>query len=170
MVNTKQAPRRKTDYRSLADLKADLDRLDAANASGNLGHTGNWTPGEILEHTAKFWKCSLDGFPPGKPPLPLRMMAQLLFKKKAVQLGNQTPPGFKLPKSVEHLIPTEGVSYEQGAEQLRECIARVEGGQSHIPESPLFGKLTNEQWTNIHLGHCGMHLSFISIDEPSQPE
>ena len=164
MVNTKEAPRRKTDYRSLDDIKADLDRLDAANAAGNLGHTGNWTPGENLDHLAKFWACSLDGFPPGKPPLPLRLIAQLLLKKKATQLGSQPPTGFKLPKGVEHLMPTPGISYEQSAERLRECIQRVERGDSFIPKSPLFGALTKEQWTNIHLGHCAMHMSFISVD------
>ncbi|MFI4892885.1 MAG: DUF1569 domain-containing protein, partial [Phycisphaerales bacterium JB058] len=70
MVNTKTAPRRELSFGSLDELGAELDRLEAAGAAGNLGHTGNWTPGEILDHLANFWTCSLDGFPPGKVPMP----------------------------------------------------------------------------------------------------
>lgn len=160
MVNTKQAPRRKTEFNSLDDIKADLDRLDAAHAAGNLGYTGNWTPGEIMDHLSKFWAYSLDGFPPGKPPLILRIVAKTVFKKKATTLGSQPPPGFPIPKGVNHFTPESGIAYEKASENLRNCIARVEKGDQHVPESPLFGKLTNDQWINIHLGHCAMHLSF----------
>lgn len=163
MINTKQAPRRELSFSSLGDLKAELDRLDAAHAAGNLGHTGNWTPGEIMDHLSKFWACSLDGFPPGKPPLMLRMVAQTLLKKKATSFGSQPPPGFKIPKGVDHFSPEPGIAYEKASERLRNCISRVESGEQHVPESPLFGKLTNDQWINIHLGHCAMHLSFLTF-------
>ena len=164
MVNTKDAPRRSVSFLSLDDLKADLDRLDAASAAGGLGKTGNWSPAENLDHLAKFWNCSLDGFPPGKPPLIMRVMCQLLLKKKATTLGNQSPPGFKIPKGVSHFAPSGDATYEQSAEALRTCIARVERGDSYVPASPLFGNVTGEQWTNMHLGHCAMHMSFISVD------
>lgn len=164
MVNTKTAPRRELSFASLDELSAELDRLEAANAAGNLGHTGNWTPAQIIDHLANFWTCSLDGFPGGKPPLLLRVVCQLFFKKGG-KAGNQPPPGFKIPKEAPHFQPREGVTFEQATEALRTCIERVKRGDSYVPASPLFGKLTGEEWTRMHLGHCGMHLSFISINE-----
>ena len=162
MVNTKQAPRREVSFGSLDELKAELDRIDAAHAAGNLGHTGNWTPAENLDHLAVFWGYSLDGFPGMRVPLAMRIVARLLFKKHAVA-GKQPPPGFQIPKSASHFLPREGVTYEQASQALHACIERVQRGDSFVPASPIFGKLSNEQWTNLHLGHCGMHLSFIDI-------
>lgn len=161
MINTKTAPRRELSFGSLDELGAELDRIDAAYASGNLAHTGNWSPAEVCDHLANFWTCSLDGFPPGKLPLPLRLLGRYVFKKGAIS-GSQPPPGFKIPKGAEHFLPREGVTYEQGSEALRTCIQRVNRGDPYVPESPLFGKLTSDQWTTIHLGHAGMHLSFLN--------
>ena len=162
MINTKQAPRRELEFKSLDELKAELDRIDAAHAAGNLGKTGNWSPAQNLEHLGSFWTCSLDGFPPGKPPLPLRIMAQLLFKKKAVA-GGSPPPGFPIPKGVSLLIPDENVELAGASEKLRNCIHSTENGDAYVPESPLFGKVTREQWTTMHLGHCALHLGFVDI-------
>lgn len=162
MVNTKAALRRDLRFDSLDDLTAELDRLDAAHAASNLGHTGNWTPGEILDHLGNFWGCSLDGFGSSRCPAVLRVFASILFKKQAVA-GRPPPPGLKIPKAAPQFAPGEGVTYEQGAENLRTCIDRVRRGDAYVPESPLFGKLTPDEWTRLNLGHCALHLSFISI-------
>jgi len=164
MVNTKTAPRRELSFGSLDELSAELDRLEAANAAGNLGHTGNWTPAEILDHIANFWTCSLDGFPPGKVPMPIRIMAQVLFKKKAIS-GSPPPPGFKIPAKMDAFMPRQGVTFEQGMEAVRTCIERTRNGDAYIPASPLFGELTRDQWITINRSHCAMHLSFISVNQ-----
>ncbi len=164
MINTKSAPRRELKFDTIDELCADLDRIDAAYATGGLGHTGNWTPEQILDHLANFWGCSFDGFPGGNLPLLLRVMVQMLYKKKATS-GHQPPPGYKIPKQAPHFLPRQGVTYQQGMQALRTCVERVKQGDAYVPESPLFGKLTRDEWTRIHLGHCGMHLSFISIGQ-----
>ncbi len=164
MVNTKAAPRRELSFASLDELSAELDRLDAAEAAGNLGHTGNWTPAQIIEHIGIFWTHSLDGFPPGRPPLPMRVLVQLFFKKSAAQ-GKQPPTGIKLPKQAAYFLPKDDAQFAHSMEKLRTCIERVRRGDSYVPASPLFGKLARDEWTRMHLGHCGMHLSFISINE-----
>lgn len=164
MVNTKSAPRRALKFSSLDELSAELDRLDTAHAAGKLGHTGNWTPGQILDHLGNFWTCSLDGFGPTACPAVLRVFASLLFKKQAIA-GKPPPPGIKMPKNAPQFAPRPGVTYAQGAENLRTCIHRVQRGDPYVPASPLFGKLTEGEWTRLNLGHCSMHLSFISIQE-----
>ncbi len=159
-INTRHAARRDVSYGSLDELAADLDRIAAACASGTLAHTGNWTPGQVCQHLARFWRCSLDGFPPGRPPAPMRWVAILLFKRKAVT-GAPPPPGFKVPAQVTFLHPDSDVTDAQGIDELRTCIERVRDGERLSHPSPLFGRLTHDQWLRIQLGHCSMHLSFL---------
>lgn len=159
-VDTKTSDRREVTFTTVDGMRADLDALMAAHERGTLRSTGNWTPGQVLEHIAKFWGYALDGFPPGKPPLLLRIIAQLLFKK-GVRRGDTPPPGFKIPDKAAFLRPDDDVTFEQGMGELRAVIDRTEAGTRFIPESPLFGPLTQDEWRNLQLGHARMHLSFL---------
>jgi len=158
-VNTKKAERRAVGYPTLADVSADLDAIQSAHDAGTLRSSGNWTPGEIFDHTAIFMRCALDGFP-SKAPAPIRWIAKLLWKKKAIA-GGVPPAGFKLPKGAAYLLPREGVSFEDGMSALREQLARVEGGERFSHPSALFGELTHDQWMLLQLGHFTLHLSFL---------
>lgn len=160
VIDTKKADRRDLTLGSLADLSAELDRLEAAHAAGTLTTTGNWTAGQIFEHLAVLPECALDGFPPGKVPLPMRLFAQLLFKRKAVT-GHPPPPGFKIPAGADHFNPGESTSFEDGLARLRAVLSRLDAGERMTHPSPLFGTLTHDQWVNLNLGHCSMHLSFL---------
>ncbi|HED53413.1 MAG TPA: DUF1569 domain-containing protein, partial [Phycisphaerales bacterium] len=140
MVNTKEADRRALAFTSLDELKADLDRIESAHASGDLEHTGNWTPAQICDHLAAFWAHSLDGFPPGKPPLPIRVLMQMLFKKKAVS-GQPPPPGFPIPSKAAFLLPNDSISFSEALARLRMCIDRTMQGDPFVEQSPLFGRL-----------------------------
>ncbi len=161
-VNTKQAPRRLLKFASMAELSAELDRIEAAHRAGTLRTTGNWSPGQILQHVGKFMRFPIDGFPPGKPPWLVRAIVQIVFKKKAIQ-GAPPPPGIKLPAGAAYLLPDDSVSFDAGMAFLREQIARIGRGERFAHASPLFGKLTHEQWTKMQLGHCAMHLGFIEV-------
>lgn len=161
-INTKQADRRDLSFATLDQLSAELDRIEAAQSTGTLRHTGNWTPGQVLRHCAVFMRCAMDGFPPGKPPAPVKWMAILLFKKKAAA-GQKPPPGFKLPKQASYLLPGD-VSFEEGLSEMRTMLARLRAGETFSHPSPLFGKFTHDEWTRLHLGHCALHLSFLHPD------
>jgi len=160
-VDTKKAERRDVELRSMDELKAELDRLEAAHHAGTLRWTGNWTPGQVFRHLAIFMRFAIDGFPATmRPPAPIKWMAQLLFKKKAVS-GQPPPPGFRFFKGAEGLDPGPNVPFEDGIAELREVIGRLESGDRFTHPSPLFGKLTDEQWTRLQLGHCRLHLGFL---------
>ena len=162
-INTKEAPRRAVRFASLQELAADLDRIAAADAAGTLSVTGNWTPGQILEHCNILFKNAIDGFE-GKAPLPIRLIAKL-FKKKALS-GGPMKPGFKLGRGTEWLIPSDDTTTEQGLAMLQDSVGRVlSGGEKFTHASPLFGELTHEQWVTLQLGHCSMHLSFIELGD-----
>lgn len=160
-VDTKRASRREIDLRNLEDVSADLDRIQAAHDAGTLGQTGNWTPGQNMEHVAILMESAIDGFP-GGPPAIFRWITTLLFKKKALK-GGQPPAGFKLPKGVSFLVPGENTSFDEGMNRLRGVIARIKGGERFTHDSPVFGKLTHDQWVTIQSGHAALHLSFIKL-------
>jgi len=160
-INTKTAPRRTLKFNSLADLSAELDRLESAHRAGTLRHTGNWTPGQIFQHLAIFMRCAADGFPPGKPPLLMKLFMQLVIKRLAVR-GDSPPPGIKLPPEAAFLIPKGDVTFDAGLSELRTVISRVtERGEKFTHPSPVFGKLTHEQWAKLHFGHCQHHLGYL---------
>ena len=162
-VNTKDALRREDlRFRTLDELKQDLARIEQAESIGVLRATGNWTPGEVCDHLATFWKYSLDGVPPEmKPPLILKLAAKALFKKKAAA-GEPPTAGLKFPKKIAPMLePTAGVAFDEGLARLRACIERTEAGAPFTDKSPMFGEFTHQEWINLNLGHCALHLSFL---------
>lgn len=45
--------------------------------------------------------------------------------------------------------------------RLRRQIQRVQDGERFTQASPIFGKLSHEQWVNLHLKHAELHLGFL---------
>ncbi len=165
IVETKTAPRRDLKFTCMNCLKAELDRMEAADAQGEIVTTGNWSAGQILSHCAIFFRCSFDGFP-SRAPAPVRFIARLMLKKKAIS-GEPMASGFQLPRQASFMLPQPDVSFEQGLSELREQIARLDAGERFTQPSPLLGPLTHEEWVKLHLAHCMMHLGFI--DYPGAP-
>jgi len=163
-VNTKKANRRSLSFASLNDVLADLDAIEAAHSAGTLSTTGNWTPGQILWHCASAFEASIDGFPADiKVPISLRILGKLI-KKKATAPGGEAPTGFKIPPNFAAVFqPASDVTFEQGLSKMRDVIKKVVGGTRMEQPSPIFGTMSHEQWTNLHIGHCQMHLSFLHL-------
>jgi len=165
-TNTKTAPRRALTLRSLDDLAAELDRIDAAIRDDAIGHTGNWTPGQIMDHCAKFVRCAIDGFE-ARAPWFVRAPARLLFKRTAVG-PKPIGPGFQLPRSASSMLPTEGISDAEGCDRLRTQVERLRAGEKMTHPSPLLGPLAHDEWLSLQLKHCDLHLGFISLGEPAE--
>lgn len=161
-VNTKTAQRRALSFKSMNDLGAELDRIEAAHRAGTLRTTGNWSAGQILQHVGKFMRYPIDGFPPGKPPWLLRVLVQMIFKRRATQ-GAPPPAGIRLKGRVDYLLPDDSVSFDAGMALLREQMARIARGERFKHPSPLFGDLTHEDWTRMQLGHASLHLGFFQL-------
>ena len=144
--------RRNLNYTSLQDVLADAERL----SSGQVKTLGNWSPGQIYRHLAKAYNGSIDGLP-GTFPWHIRTMARL-FKKKLIAGG--MPPGIKLPSDLAEIVMPEPTSTEEGLAELRAAIARLES-EPHRGPNPIFGKLTNDEWNQLHLNHAKLHMSFL---------
>jgi len=162
-INTKKADRRPLSFTSLDDVRADIDALEASHQAGTLKTTGNWTPGQILWHCASLFRVSLDGFPAdSKPPFWLKLLGRLI-KGKATAPGGEAPTGFKIPPALAKVFdPPSDATFEQGASEIRAMLDRVASGALMEQPSPLFGEMNNEQWTNVQVGHCRMHFSFMN--------
>lgn len=162
-VNTRRVVRRQVKLACFDCLRSELDRVETAHHAGTLRTLGNWSAGQILQHISKFMRYAIDGFPPGGPPWILKVIAQILFKRKAIE-GRPPPAGIKLPEGAAYLLPDDAVSFEDGLGALREQIARIERGEHFSHPSPLFGALTHEQWMKLQLGHATMHLGFLELE------
>lgn len=158
-VNTKEAERRSLSYPSFEALLADLDSVESAQAGGTLRTSGNWSPGQVMKHSSILIACALDGFP-GKPaPWLVRKLLVTLYKKKALS-GAPMPAGFKIPKQADFLDPGDP-SFEEGLAALRGVAERVTGGAQMTHPSPVFEKLSHDEWVILTLGHTSLHMSFL---------
>ena len=164
-INTKKVDsRREVKLETLDDLAAEADRIAQAEAAGRVQPLGNWSPGQNLQHLARFMTCSLDGFE-GKLPIMLRLFGRILrlvLGKRIFQ--SPPPPGYKLPTTVS-FGPDPEVSAAEGAAELCEVIERINNGEAFVPESPLLGRITREQWIELHLRHAELHLSFVGLED-----
>jgi hypothetical protein len=163
-INTKRVSnRRELRFSTLEALSTEADQIARAEAEGRTRALGNWSPGQNLQHLARFMTCSLDGF--GKPPpLPVRIFGRvfrLILCGRMLQ--RPAPAGFKLPKGLPFL-PEEQTTAADGARELCAVIDRVRRGDPFIPASPLFGRFSRDQWIALHLRHAELHLSFVAFD------
>lgn len=163
MTSQPPAGYRQLSFATFSELSHEVDRLEAAQANGDIVTHGNWSAGQIFEHVGRFIRFTYDGFPfkaPWYVALMGRAMKPFLGKMKL------KPGSFTLPPDVaEHLVPDDSVTFEQGLSTLRQQIARVENGERMEQPSPLFGKLGHERWTRMHLDHAAMHMGFIAAGE-----
>ena len=160
-INTKKvAGRREVRFESLAELRADVERLRDAAASGPVEALGNWSPGQAMQHLARFMTCSIEGF--DKAPFFLRPMGMVvqLFQGKKI-LNRPPPPGFRIPHTLS-FFPDGDADDEAASAELLAVIERVEK-EKCVQPSPLLGKLTHETWIQLHLRHAELHLSFFKV-------
>lgn len=159
-VDTKTARRRPLAFANFDEVSQDLDRLEAAMDAGTLTNTGNWTAGQVFDHTGKFLQFAYDGFPSKAPP-PVRWIARMMLKKRATETEEPLPSGFKLPKQASALLPRDGVTDAEGLAFLRQQVARVHAGEKFTRPSPLLGSLTHDEWLTLQRKHLALHLSFL---------
>jgi hypothetical protein len=131
---------------------ADAERI----SQGEVMALGNWSAGQIFLHLARSLNSSIDGSDTNLSWL-FRLMGRLMKKRV---LRGPMPPGFKLPASAARTLVPGPTSTDEGLAALRAAIARQEREPNRAP-SPFLGPLTNEEWTQLHLTHAALHMSFL---------
>lgn len=153
---------RPTTYLSIAELRAEMDAIDAAERAGRLRTTGGWTAGQILEHCGKFMRMSFDGFDEMRVPWIIRLVGSAVLKPRIGK--SHMKPGIRLPGSATSLLPREGVSFDEGMGVLRAQVSRIEAGERMTRDSPVLGRMTHDRWVLVHLDHCRLHFGFLRTD------
>jgi hypothetical protein len=82
-----------------------------------------------------------------------------LMKRRLLKRGLR--PGFKLPKDREAAAYPAVASPQEALDILRQAVRLRHEKATAI--HPLFGKLTHEEWTQLHLRHAELHLSFAVL-------
>ncbi len=152
-VDTKKAERRSLRFDSLADVKAEVDRL----AAGAVRPTGNWTLAQAIDHLAAIVEGSLDGIP-ARAPWFIRMLSPL-FRKKALNVG--IDPGIQLTGDMTIVLPRDAVTLDAAMARMNRVFQRLNGGEQMAQPSPVFGRMTHEEWSKLHMRHAELHLSFM---------
>jgi hypothetical protein len=150
---SKTSGRREIRYRNHDEVLADAERL----AATGYRQLGNWSLGQVAQHLAKAMTTALDGWKE-LPAWPIRVLARLLFKDKAVRGPMQ--PGFKLPPKVAPFLLPDAATDATGIDALRTAVRRWKAEPQRHPHG-FFGKLTPEEWEKLMLNHAAMHMSFL---------
>lgn len=156
-VNTKKVTdRRKIRFESLDDLRAETQRIAAADRAGTLRRTGNWTAGQCFHHLATWIGYAYTGAPPPAPPFFVRWIGPFM-KKTWLQKG--FPVGVRMPvEGGTHGVEVRAT--DEGERELLAAIARLD--RERLPDRhPVFGAMTKSDWVAVHLRHAELHYSFL---------
>ncbi len=157
----KATDRRKLRFNTLADLRAEVERIASAERAGTLRRSGNWTAGQVFGHLATWMGFAFSPCPL-KPPWFVKL---IVGRRKARYLNEGMPTGVKIPRVEGGTLGTEPLSLDDGLLRLRSAIDRLEREQPTCP-SPVFGPLTQEEAIKLNLRHAELHLGFLHPPGP----
>jgi hypothetical protein len=157
MPTTISKARREIHYTSLDDFLSDANRT----AKTQFHTVGNWTYPQILDHLARSFTASLDGFG-FKAPWFARVFIAPLVKNSF--LTKTMRAGFKLPARAKALLPEAELDLTAALDKLRNALARFENEPQRAPH-PFLGNLASQEYVSMHLRHCELHMSFVVPDE-----
>lgn len=161
-IDTKTVPgRRVLHFKSLDEVVVDAERLAISPGTKMLG---NWPLSQLLTHLATAIHGSIDGIS-ARAPWFVRLAAPLI-KGRILTKGMR--PGFRLPKKVEPDFFPAAPSPGEALDALRAAVTRTHE-QRMTSRHPVLGKLTHEEWTQLHLRHAELHLSF-AVPAAATPE
>lgn len=148
-----QKNRRTVRYSTLDEFRQDLDSLLEAGCET----VGNWTLAQICDHLGDTFHGSIDGIPFRASWFARTFVAPFL---KNSALIKPMRPGLKLPTSAQKFLPDPDVSLDAALEKLRSGLERLET-ETPVADHPFFGSMASEEWMQLHLRHCELHMSFV---------
>jgi Protein of unknown function (DUF1569) len=156
-VNTKQVQgRRRLRFTSLDAMLADAEQLVAAPRTRMLG---NWPLDQLLTHLTLAMNSSIDGIS-ARAPWFVRLVGPVI-KRRILTRGMTT--GFNLPKQFETEFFPAAISSDDALEKFRAAVGRVRQ-EKMTAIHPVFGRITHDEWMQLHLRHAELHLSFAAAD------
>lgn len=146
------AARRNLDFKTFDDALAEAEQL--------LNHPyerrGNWDLAQACDHLADSFEGSVRGFDFGAPRIIQSLVGQ--FALRYLLKHRRAPFRPRVPKRLE---PPSGKDPGACVSRLRNSIKEFESHPGDLAAHPFFGKITRDQWRQIHLFHCSHHLAFL---------
>ncbi len=147
--------RRELRFKTLADARAELDRLE----KGPVATTGNWSYYQILTHLEKGSKSSMTAFPTLKGWWLRRLIGPIGLKKVFKQ--GFIPPGVGAKKGAK-VERVEG-DEKTALASLRKTLDAFEKHEGPWAEHPFFGKMDKQKWTTLTTLHLANHLGWAKL-------
>lgn len=144
--------RRTLRFHTYDDVRAEIDRLLASGYT----RSGKWSLGQMADHLAKVMEMSLDGYPMMMPFFVRWVIRWIAWKK--VMGHVQMSRSVQAPK---WLMPPDAVEDQAGVARLTAALARLNANTGPMHPSPVFGKMSNDEWREVHLWHSEHHLSYL---------
>ena len=152
--------RRTLDFRSLSQVVDDARRLQENGCQA----VGNWDLAQVCRHLADALNASIDGFDVQAPWILRVLFGKAFFRK--IRARRSMKAGFQLP---EKYVPRPGQNPSEALASLEAAVERFGRRQGPLFPHPFFGKLSPEEWTDLHLIHAAHHLSFLVPAGQAQP-
>ena len=143
--------RRALEFNSLDEVVADAEMLVSSSCTRTLG---NWPLERLLTHLATAIDLSIDGVS-AKVPWFIRLIGPFMKKRILTKMS----PGIKLSKDIESGFYPPVASPHEALQKLQTAVGRLRN-EKMTARHPVLGKLTHDEWTQLHLRHAELHLSF----------
>lgn len=155
---TKPAKARELKFSTLDDILAEAKRIAA---QPDVASRGTWTAAQNIWHVGRFIKAGVEGYP-AKVPLFLKLLGPLMKKQFTTKGFN---PGIKLPKqAADHMVAPVETTIQQAMDMLETSVQGAKE-KGFLPKNPMMGKMTPQQWVDLHCRHAEMHFGMIELKD-----
>jgi len=151
------APRDLT-FANMTEVRRDVETLR------RRGYTkaGNWNLAQVCKHLGQWISFPVTGYPKNGPVMTfiIFMLRNTLGKRS----GREILRTGKFPsrwRTLKITLPPPDTDEATSIRELEEAIVRWEQHHGEYIPSPLFGRLTREEWLRMQLIHCAHHLSHL---------
>lgn len=145
-------------FATVADCRAEVERLAAAAAQGRVRMLGNWSLGTNFAHLAFFIE-EIDEDKGIKTPWFVKLIGPLMKRR---MVSKRMPRGVRVPGMKSGTLGDEPCELDVGLARLRRALDRLERG-GFPARHPVFGKFEPQDWVALHLRHAELHLGFAEV-------
>lgn len=145
--------RRELRFQTLADILTDVESL----ASVPVTSLGEWTAAQNIDHVRRLIRVSHAGAD-FTMPWYFRLLGRLM---KSRVLGSPFKPGMKTAPAFQ---PPAGITMDEAIAAFRAEVELASRPGAMSRPSPFLGKMTHDDWEQLHCRHAEHHFGFIIIE------
>ncbi len=144
--------RRNLQFSTYDELVAEIEQLHRSGYK----QLGNWNLGQICDHLAYYLRGSLEGFPFRLPWIVRRLIGRRILRR--ILRGERRPAG---GRTIPASVPPGRVDELTAVAATCALVRRLSDPAVPLHPSPLFDRLTPDEWRILHLSHAAHHLGFL---------